>query len=214
MPSKDRLRAYRERRDFDTTSEPEGSDPAEHKDEPIFVIQKHAARTTHYDFRIEVDGVLKSWAVPKGPSTAPRDRRLAIPTEDHPLDYAHFEGVVPPDEYGAGPVIVWDTGTYRNIKEHGEPGGMSQALASGHVEIWLEGKKLRGGYALIRTGKDRRERERWLLVKMKDEAADPARDPVADEPQSVLSGKTVEDVAEKEGTGEKSGEQSSDKERG
>ena len=143
-----------------------------------------------------MDGVLKSWAIPKGPSTDPKDKRLAVPTEDHPLEYADFEGVIPAGEYGGGTVLVWDTGPYRNLTEKkGETIPMGQAVAHGHVKVWLEGAKLRGGYALtrFRTGKD----EAWLLVKADDEAADPSRNPVATEPQSVLSGRTLEEIAGK-----------------
>ena len=192
MAESDQLREYREKRDFGRTPEPVGG--AGGGEKPIFVIQKHAARALHYDFRLEVDGVLKSWAVPKGPSTNPRDKRLAVPTEDHPLSYAGFEGVIPEGEYGGGTVLVWDTGIYRNLTEKkGEAIPMGQAVAHGHVKVWLEGSKLRGGYALTRfkTGKD----ESWLLVKANDDAADPRRNPVADEPQSVLTGRTIEEVS-------------------
>src|SRR3954454_19973431 len=123
---------------------------------PIFVIQKHDATSLHYDFRLEVDGVLKSWAVPKGPSPDPRDKRLAMQVEDHPLSYGNFEGVIPEGEYGAGPVIVWDTGPYRNLSE--KPTG--QALEEGHASFWLDGKKVKGGYSLRHIGDTR-----WLLVK-------------------------------------------------
>ena len=191
--AKGSLKDYQEKRDFGVTPEPPGGrDPA--STEPIFVIQKHAARHLHYDFRLEVDGVLKSWAIPKGPSTNPQDKRLAVPTEDHPLEYAGFEGVIPPGEYGDGTVLVWDTGSYRNLTEKkGEAIPMGQGLAHGHVKVWLEGRKLKGGYALtrFRTGKD----ESWLLVKADDARADPRRNPVADEPQSVLSGRTIEEVS-------------------
>ena len=164
-------------------------------DEPIFVIQKHDARTLHYDFRLEVDGVLKSWAVPKGPSTNPRERRLAVAVADHPLDYADFEGGIPNGEYGAGAVLVWDTGTYRNLREENdEPVSMVEALRDGHVAVWLEGEKLRGGYALIRTGKG--DNNRWLLIKMKDEEADARRNPVSTQPESVLTGRTLEEIAQ------------------
>jgi len=186
------LKDYQEKRDFGITPEPAGG-RGPSSQEPIFVIQKHAARHLHYDFRLEVDGVLKSWAIPKGPSTNPQDKRLAVPTEDHPLSYAGFEGVIPEGEYGGGTVLVWDTGIYRNLTEKkGEAIPMGQAVAHGHVKVWLEGSKLRGGYALtrFRTGKD----ESWLLVKADDEAADPRRNPVADEPQSVLTGRTIEEV--------------------
>ena len=187
------LKDYQEKRDFMRTPEPPGGQgPASAA--PIFVVQKHAARHLHYDFRLEVDGVLKSWAIPKGPSTNPRDKRLAVPTEDHPLEYAGFEGVIPEGEYGGGTVLVWDTGTYRNLTEKkGEAIPMGQAVAHGHVKIWLEGNKLKGGYALTRfkTGKD----ESWLLVKADDASADPNRNPVADEPGSVLTGRTIEEIS-------------------
>jgi DNA ligase D-like protein (predicted 3'-phosphoesterase) len=122
---------------------------------PTFVIQKHAASTLHYDFRLEVAGTLKSWAVPKGPSTDPREKRLAVPVEDHPLGWGDFEGVISEGHYGAGAVIVWDRGTYRNetVKD-GEPVPMERALEEGHATFWLEGEKLRGGYALTRVGMD------------------------------------------------------------
>ncbi|MBD3366849.1 MAG: DNA ligase [Candidatus Eisenbacteria bacterium] len=197
MPS-DRLKDYREKRDFRSTPEPSGGRSS--GGDPIFVIQKHDASTLHYDVRLEVDGVLKSWAVPKGPSTDPRVRRLAVPTEDHPLDYAGFEGVIPEGEYGAGTVIVWDRGTYRNLKEDddGNEVPMDEGLEEGHATVWLEGEKLTGGYALIRTGGDGK---RWLLIKMKDSEADARRNPVSTEPESVLSGRTIEEVAESEGDG-------------
>ena len=162
---------------------------------PIFVIQKHAARTLHYDLRLEVDGVLKSWAVPKGPSTDPREKRLAIAVEDHALDHADFEGRIGQSSYGAGAVIVWDTGPYGNRTERdGRKVPMQRALAEGHVVVELEGRKLRGRYALTRTG-EQRGREQWLLVKVRDEAADARRNPVSTQPESVLSGRTIEDVA-------------------
>jgi DNA ligase D-like protein (predicted 3'-phosphoesterase) len=189
MPRRDTLRAYREKRDFRRSPEPRGNRSRTRKKEPRFVIQKHDASSLHYDFRLEAAGVLKSWAVPKGPSTDPREKRLAMPTEDHPLAYAHFEGVIPEGEYGAGTVIVWDRGSYRNLGE--EP--IEQALEQGHASVWLDGKKLRGGYALTRIGKGKRER--WLLVKMDDEGADRRRNPASSQPESVLSGKTIEEVA-------------------
>lgn len=198
--SADRLGEYRRKRDFGKTSEPHGGKRGRKKGKAgrRFVIQKHAARSLHYDFRLEAEGVLKSWAVPKGPSTDPRDKRLAMPTEDHPLDYGGFEGVIPKGEYGAGAVIVWDRGTYRNLtEEKGDEVPVSEALAAGHLKFWLEGEKVRGGYALTRIGKGKDER--WLLVKMDDEEADARRNPVSTEPRSVLSGRTVEEVAEDEG---------------
>src|SRR6266545_6832263 len=131
MPS-EQLKRYRAKRDFRKTKEPSGKGKRRRrkKREPIFVIQKHDARTLHYDFRLEVDGVLKSWAVPKGPSTDPREKRLAMPTEDHPMEYARFEGVIPEGEYGAGPVIVWDRGVYENrsVDKRGRKLSVSKAV--------------------------------------------------------------------------------------
>jgi DNA ligase D-like protein (predicted 3'-phosphoesterase) len=192
MAESDPLREYREKRDFGRTPEPAGGVGGGEK--PVFVIQKHAARALHYDFRLEVDGVLKSWAVPKGPSTNPRDKRLAVPTEDHPMAYAAFEGTIPKGEYGGGTVIVWDTGTYRNLKVvDGQEMPFAETLAKGHAMFWLEGKKLRGGYGLIRTGKG--DDTRWLLVKMDDEEADAGLNVTRDRPESALTGRTVEQVA-------------------
>lgn len=156
---------------------------------PRFVVQQHDATTLHYDFRLEAGGVYKSWAVPKGPSTDPREKRLAVPTPDHPLSWGRFEGVVPEGEYGAGTVIVWDAGTYRNL--HDAP--VASQIRRGHVAVWLEGEKLRGGFALTRVA--RGDGERWVLVKMKDEHADARRNPVRTERASVRSGRTIEQVA-------------------
>ncbi len=194
MSGKGSLSTYRSKRDFRKTPEPSGKKTSSGK-KPIFVIQKHDASSLHYDFRLEVDGVLKSWAVPKGPSTDPREKRLAVPTEDHPLDYADFEGTIPEDEYGGGAVIVWDAGWYRNLKhdDDGNEVSMAEAYEDGHLTVWLNGKKLTGGYALVRTGKGKKPR--WLLVKMDDEEADARRNPVSTEPRSVLSRHTVEEVA-------------------
>lgn len=192
MAEPDTLDDYRGKRDFSRTPEPPGErNAAAH---PIFVIQKHDATTLHYDFRLEADGVLKSWAVPKGPSLDPREKRLAVPTEDHPLDYADFEGVIPVGSYGAGTVLVWDRGTYRNLtRKGGREVPVAEAIEKGHVSFRLEGEKVRGGYALtrFRTGKG----EAWLLVKKDDAEADPGRDPVRTEPRSVVSGRTIEEVA-------------------
>ncbi|WP_214021149.1 DNA polymerase ligase N-terminal domain-containing protein [Methanoculleus sp.] len=195
MAGPDTLDEYREKRDFSRTPEPPGEREATSL--PIFVIQKHHATTLHYDFRLEADGVLKSWAVPKGPSLDPKEKRLAVPTEDHPLDYADFEGVIPAGSYGAGTVLVWDRGTYQNLTEKdGRKIGVAEALGRGHVSVRLEGEKVRGGYALtrFRTGKG----EAWFLVKMDDAEADPTRNPVATEPRSVVSGRTLEEIAAEE----------------
>ena len=164
---------------------------------PIFVVQEHDASSHHFDFRIEVDGALKSWAVPKGPSTDPREKRLALPTEDHPLDYADFEGVIPEGEYGAGTVLVWDTGPYENLTgSDGEEVPIGKALKDGHAVIKLHGEKLQGGYVLQRVSGSKDEK--WLLIKADDDEADARRNPVSTEPKSVLSGRTLTQVAKDE----------------
>jgi DNA ligase D-like protein (predicted 3'-phosphoesterase) len=193
---KDQLRTYKDKRDFRVTPEPSGG-KKKSGDNPIFVIQQHDASTMHWDFRLEVDGVLKSWVLPKGPSTDPREKRLAIPTEDHPLDYADFEGVIPEDEYGGGKVIVWDAGSYKNLMEDKEePLDMSASIEEGHVEVWLQGKKLTGGYVLVRTGRTSGDKKQWLFIKMKDDRADARRNPVSTEPHSVISKKTVDEMGD------------------
>ena len=193
MPAQPALDTYRQKRDFRRTPEPRGrARPS--RGAPHFVVQKHAATSLHYDVRLEDEGVLKSWSVPKGPSLNPSDKRLAIRTEDHPLDYRNFEGVIPEGEYGAGSVIVWDAGTFRNISErNGKPIPLTQALRNGRAAVWLEGKKLRGGFALtrIRTGKQ----EAWLLIKMRDAEANRRRNPVRSDPASIRSGRTIEEIA-------------------
>lgn len=151
----------------------------------LFVIQQHGADGDRYDLRLQIDGVLASWAISSGPSINPRDRRMARRTGDHPLDYATFEGVVPEGDYG---VIVWDRGTYTN----GTQREMSEGLARGHLSFRLHGEKLSGGFTLtrIRDGND----ETWLLIKRNDEEADPRRNPVLTRPESVQSGRTLEEV--------------------
>ena len=192
----DRLERYREKRDFSRSPEPEGGGAAR-ADRPVFVIQKHDASSLHYDFRLEVDGMLKSWAVPKGPSTNPREKRLAIATEDHPLDYAGFEGVIPEGEYGGGTVLIWDRGTYENITEKEEGlRPMSRALAEGHVLVRLHGEKIGGGYALQRIDDDK---DQWLLIKMDDDAADARRNPVSTQPDSVATGRGLDEIAQEDG---------------
>jgi DNA ligase D-like protein (predicted 3'-phosphoesterase) len=189
------LDEYRRKRNFRRTPEPRGAGQQPGHG-PVFVVQKHDASRLHYDFRLEVDGVLKSWAVPKGPSMNPRDKRLVIPTEDHPFEYRNFEGIIPEGDYGAGRVIVWDLGTYRNItKRDGRPVPLDQAIHDGHVAIYLEGKKLKGGFALTRIRDGRRPV--WLLVKKQDPYVN-AGDPVTEQPASVLSGRTIEQVGGKQ----------------
>lgn len=199
----DSLREYRERRDPDLTPEPPG-EAAPASERPIFVVQQHDASSMHWDLRLEDAGVLLSWAVPKGPSTDPREKRLAVRTEDHPLDYADFEGAIPESEYGGGNVIVWDIGPYRNLTTDrgGAEVAVADAVAAGHVKVWLEGEKLRGGYSLTHArigGSD----DSWLLVKVDDDAADARRNPVSTQPESVLSGKRVDQASELSGGDER-----------
>jgi DNA ligase D-like protein (predicted 3'-phosphoesterase) len=159
---------------------------------PVFVVQKHAATSLHYDFRLEVGGAMRSWAVPKGPSTDPSQRRLAMQVDDHPMSWNEFEGVIG-SGYGAGTVIVWDRGEFRATTPDQS---MGEALDAGYARFALEGRKLRGEWSLRRMSGTGRERQ-WLLTKRRDEHADAARDPVADEPESVVSGLTIEQVAER-----------------
>jgi len=186
---------YRAKRKFDKTSEPSGSGRAA-QGGTRFVIQKHDASNLHYDFRLQVGDVLVSWAVPKGPSTDPRDKRLAVRTEDHPLEYADFEGVIPEGEYGAGTVLVWDHGDYRNLrtsKQDDESMDMKSSLDDGLVEVWLDGEKISGGYALKRI--EDGEKPQWLLIKMDDACADARRRPTSTQPLSVESGRDLDDIA-------------------
>ena len=182
----DKLTAYRKKRTFATTREPRGAGARSRK-HPIFVVQKHRASHLHYDFRLEADGVLKSWAVPKGPSLDPRQKRLAIRVEDHPYEYKNFEGTIPKGNYGAGEVIVWDRGTYRNGDGDGEE-GLLRGLRKGALSIVLRGKKLKGGFSLVRLGRPRQ----WLLIKKNDDYAS-TRD-ITRNNTSVKSGKRLPDT--------------------
>jgi bifunctional non-homologous end joining protein LigD len=183
------LEHYRNKRRFTETPEPAGR-PRRSSSRHIFVVQKHAASHLHYDFRLAIDGVLASWAVPKGPSMNPADKRLAIRTEDHPLEYAEFEGLIPKGQYGAGTVMVWDTGPYEPL----DGNSPSEQLARGKIDVVLHGTKLRGGFTLVRTGMAS-QKERWLLVKQRDEYADPSWDiesPRLD--RSVLTGHSMKQI--------------------
>jgi DNA ligase D-like protein (predicted 3'-phosphoesterase) len=195
MTSIDRLKTYRSKRNFSKTTEPQGRSVKSSR-KPVFVIQQHDASRMHFDFRLEVDGVLASWSLPKGPSTDPHDKRLAVRTEDHPLEYADFEGRIPENTYGAGAVIVWDTGTFENMSQKdGREISLKKALAQGSARVRLNGKKISGGYALIHA-KIGGDDKNWLLVKEKDDHADARRNPVSTEPKSVLSGKTIKEMAQ------------------
>lgn len=187
------LDRYREKRDFDRTPEPEGGAPA--TDSLTFVIQKHAARRLHYDVRLELDGVLMSWAVPKGPSLDPHDKRLAVHVEDHPLDYASFEGTIPEGEYGGGTVMVWDRGTWEPLVDPAE------GLAKGDLKFELRGEKLLGRWVLVRMKPRPGDRaENWLLIKERDDHVRPAEeyDILEARPESALSGRNLDQISAKE----------------
>ncbi|MFJ8632233.1 DNA polymerase ligase N-terminal domain-containing protein [Streptomyces sp. NPDC093568] len=196
MGEKDRLREYHGKRDFGRTREPEGRSGAA-GEEPRFVVQIHDASTLHFDFRLQVDDVLKSWSVPKGPSDDPHDKRLAMPTEDHPLEYEEFEGVIPKGEYGGGTVIVWDSGTYEPLSHdrEGRPVDFGESLEHGHATFRLSGSKLHGEYALTRIRGRQDDREAWLLVKAGKARARPHGTPDPYRARSVRSGRTLAQVA-------------------
>ena len=189
------LEEYRKKRNFTETPEPAGREKRSRRSTklPIFVVQKHQATSLHYDFRLEIGGVLVSWAVPKGPSLNPANKRLAIQTEDHPIEYANFEGVIPEGQYGAGTVMVWDKGTCQT-----DPGGSAaEQLSQGELKFTVDGKKLRGGFVLIRAGlksAGARGQRSWLLIKRQDEHADPSWN-IDHYDWSVLTGRSLEEIA-------------------
>ena len=185
----DSLQRYRQKRDFERTPEPVG-EVADGDGRPRFVVQRHRARRLHYDFRLEIGGVLVSWAVPKGLTLDPRQRHLAVRVEDHPLDYAGFEGVIPRGEYGGGDVIVWDRGTWE-LHRDTDP---IQALADGELHLELFGEKLRGRFVIVRTDRKDGGRESWLVLHKRDDAARDGWNP-EDHPRSVLSGRDNDEVA-------------------
>lgn len=187
------LKTYKTKRDFTKTPEPKNN-TTQKKSTHTFVIQQHWASHKHFDLRLRIGNVLKSWAVPKDISTDPTEKHLAIPTEDHPLSYASFEGVIPPGNYGAGTVMVWDTGSYTNIKKKdGKLVPMSQCYKDGRIEVSLDGKKLQGRYALIKTKSY--AKDAWLLLKMNDEYAHKA---IKNKTKSALSGRTMKQIAAQE----------------
>jgi DNA ligase D-like protein (predicted 3'-phosphoesterase) len=198
-PAKGRskLSEYERKRNFSRTGEPSGKGKRSKakRRHPRFAIQKHAATSLHYDLRLEIGDTLASWAVPKGPSLDPRDKRLAMRTEDHPLEYLTWEGVIPKGEYGGGEMIVWDRGVYENISKtrSGRELSLEKALEVGDLKLFLLGEKIRGPYALVRTS-DPGDREQWLLIKKKGEGADARRRPTSSQPESVLSGLTIEQL--------------------
>src|SRR3954464_7450601 len=181
------LEEYKKKRRFNETPEPEG----ELKRTPrrIFVIQKHQATRLHYDFRLEMDGVLRSWAIPKGPTFNPAEKRLAMQTEDHPIDYGDFEGIIPKGNYGAGNVIIWDRGTYEMV----DPDSPEQGSRKGKLHFILHGEKLRGEWVLVRGNRSPNE---WIFFKVRDAYASPGGEITDDRPESVISGRRIEEVGD------------------
>ncbi len=185
------LEDYQRKRDFSRTPEPAGEPGVASSGALRFVVHKHAARQLHYDVRLELDGVLKSWAVPKGPSMDPAVKRLAVEVEDHPIEYGDFEGVIPEGGYGAGTVIVWDRGTW---EPSGDP---HEGYAKGSLKVRLHGEKLAGGFAFVRLKRRPGEtKDSWLLIKERDEHARPGSGDALlyERPESVVSGRTIEQV--------------------
>lgn len=186
------LKEYKKKRDFKKTPEPAGTQTKRAGN--AFVIQKHAASRLHYDFRLELDGVLKSWAVPKGPSYDPAEKRLAVHVEDHPVEYGEFEGIIPEGQYGGGTVMLWDHGTWESID--GDP---AKKYKEGKLKIYLHGEKLRGGWALVRMGgKANEDGKNWLLIKERDDAAQKEKkySITKAEPNSVTTGRSIEEIAQ------------------
>jgi bifunctional non-homologous end joining protein LigD len=182
------LKTYREKRDFSRTSEPRGKHAR--KTGRSFVVQKHDATRLHYDFRLELDGVLKSWAVTRGPSLDPKDKRLAVEVEDHPLDYASFEGTIPKREYGGGTVMVWDRGTW---EPEGDP---HEGLRKGELKFTLDGERMKGGWVLVRMARRSGEkRNNWLLIKHRDKEAKSSKTWLARETRSAATGRTMEEIS-------------------
>ena len=192
------LAEYKRKRDFEKTDEPAGKPVARKSRRALrFVIQKHAATALHFDFRLELDGVMKSWAVPKGPSYDPSVKRLAMEVEDHPIEYNTFEGTIPKGQYGGGTVMLWDRGTYEPESEGGEQ-ALRDGYERGDLKFILHGKRLQGGWVLVRM---RREsgRAQWLLIKHRDETATESYDVTAEVTTSVASGRTMEEIAKRSG---------------
>lgn len=193
------MKSYNNKRDFSKTREPKDVPQKKKNGKPVFVIQKHDATNLHYDFRLEIDNTLKSWSVPKGPSTDPSVKRMAIPTEDHPIAYADFEGVIPQGEYGGGTVMIWDSGFIESNKkdEEGDLISLEDSFKAGSIEVILHGKKLRGGYNLVEM-KGGKMKGNWLLMKQDDAAADARRNPVSTKSKSVVSGRTLKQIEKEE----------------
>jgi bifunctional non-homologous end joining protein LigD len=191
------LTEYRRKRDFSKTKEPKGGASRSAGPRLAFVIQKHAARNLHFDLRLELDGVMKSWAVPKGPSLDPGVKRLAMQVEDHPIEYNAFEGIIPEGEYGGGTVMLWDRGDYSYWEPDPDPEArLREGYAKGDFKFELQGKRLRGTWVLVRLRRGDPKKPQWLLIKHRDEFAKPGSDVVADEVTSIETGRTMEQIAD------------------
>ena len=213
-----RLAEYNSKRRFEVTPEPPGKPGRGRKKALEFVVQKHRASRLHYDFRLEHDGVMLSWAVPKGPSLDPANKRFAMQTEDHPIEYNQFEGTIPAGEYGGGTVMLWDRGTYSYGGTDPDPEkGLRRGYEKGDFKFVLNGDRLKGSWALVRLRNDRPGKPQWLLIKHRDEYAEPGSDVAAEHQTSVATGRTMEEIAggksrvwhsnrsEKQGAGEEVG---------
>jgi bifunctional non-homologous end joining protein LigD len=185
------LKEYRHKRNFQKSREPRGRRPGRTSGKPAYVIQKHDASHLHYDFRLELGGVLKSWAVPKGPDLDPAVKRLAMQVEDHPLEYGGFEGTIPEGEYGAGTVMLWDQGVWEPL------GDAAKGLREGHLKFVLHGEKLQGAWMLVRKGGRSAEPDErtWFLFKERDEFAGPGESITGESPLSVSTGRDLAEIA-------------------
>jgi len=188
------LAEYQKKRDFTRTLEPKGKSPVR-RSTLAFVIQKHAARALHFDLRLELDGVMKSWAVPKGPSLDPTVKRLAMQVEDHPVEYNSFEGTIPAGEYGGGTVMLWDRGTYSFWEDDPDPvERLREGYAKGDFKFELLGKRLKGTWVLVRIKRGSPDKPQWLLIKHRDEFAKPGSEIVEEEITSVATGRTMDEI--------------------
>jgi bifunctional non-homologous end joining protein LigD len=191
-----RLAEYRRKRDFSRTAEPRGGARKAAR-KLAYVIQKHDASHLHYDLRLELDGVMKSWAVPKGPSLDPAVKRLAMQVEDHPIEYNRFEGTIPQGEYGGGTVMIWDRGTYEfGGSDDGDPvEALRRGYAKGDLKVVLHGDRLTGSWVLVRTRRGDARRPQWLLIKHRDQAAEPGSEVVEEYLSSAATGRSMEEIA-------------------
>ena|SRR3990167_1431371 len=199
MSERKKIDTYNKKRDFKSTPEPKGKKENPTKGLPTFVIQKHDASRLHYDLRLEIDGVMPSWAIPKGPSLNYETKRLAMQTEDHPMSYADFEGIIP-EGYGAGTVMVWDNGTYQNLRLDKDENliPMEQCLEEGKIEIYLYGQKFQGAFVLFRL-KGAKEKNAWIFKKIKDSEASSGKEITETKPNSILTKRNLDEISKNKG---------------